>query len=601
MAEADEREASVNAAGRTESAPSTGRDPASIARRDLFRGSVTLAAGAALAACGPRAAPAAPAPPATPATPDPAATNPPSESAVPATPVVAATVALGDAAPELIEATFADLQAQMTAGRETAASLVAKYRARIAALDRSGPTLRSVLELNPEADAIAAALDAERAAGKLRGPLHGIPILVKDNIDTGDQMTTTAGSLALEGARAAKDAFVVARLRAAGAVILGKTNLSEWANFRGMASSSGWSGRGGQCRNPYALDRSPSGSSSGSGVAVAASLCAGAIGSETDGSIVSPSSVNGLVGVKPTVGLVSRTGVIPLSASQDTLGPMTRTVADAAALLTVIAGTDPEDAATTAPHKARPAKGEDYRKYLDAKALAGARLGVPRKGFFGVVRGCDALMTTALAKLKELGAVLVDPAELPQPPELGNAELEVLVTEMKVYLDRYLAARPADTRVRSLADAIAFNQQHADRELGIFGQEWFEQADKKTGLADKAYVAARATCVKIAQLLDRVMAQHKLDAFVSVTNSPAWLIDPVNGDAGGGVSASTLPAVAGYPHVTVPGGFIRGLPVGLSFFGRAYTEGKLLGFAFAYEQATKLRQPPRYLASAAIG
>jgi amidase len=487
----------------------------------------------------------------------------------------------------------------MAAGSETARSLVDKYRRRIEALDRRGPMLRAVLELNPEADAIAAQLDAERAAGKLRGPLHGLPILVKDNIDTGDQMTTTAGSLALEGSRAAKDAFVVSRLRAAGAIILGKTNLSEWANFRGMASSSGWSGRGGQCRNPYALDRTPSGSSSGSGVAAAASLCAAAIGSETDGSIVSPSSCNGLVGVKPTIGLVSRSGVVPLSPSQDTLGPMARSVADAAALLTVIAGPDPTDPVTTAPHKARPAAAEDYTRYLDAKALAGARLGVPRKGFFGVVRGVDQLMTAALAQLKQLGAVLIDPAELPAPPELGPAELEVLITELKVYLDRYLGARTADARVHSLAEAIAFNREHADRELSIFGQEFFEQASARTGLADKAYVAARSSCLRITrdQLLDKVMAQHKLDGFVAATNGPAWLIDPVNGDAGGGVSCSTLPAVSGYPHVTVPAGQIRGLPVGLSFFGRPFTEGKLLGYAFAYEQASKLRQPPRYLPS----
>jgi amidase len=498
---------------------------------------------------------------------------------------------------DVVEATFAELQAKLAAGSETCVSLVAKYRQRIDALDRSGPMLRAVLEVNPDADAIAAGLDAERAAGKLRGPLHGIPILVKDNIDTGDKMTTTAGSLALEGSRAEKDAFVVARLRAAGAVILGKTNLSEWANFRGMGSSSGWSGRGGQTRNPYALDRSPSGSSSGSGVAAAASLCAGAIGSETDGSIVSPSSCNGLVGVKPTIGLVSRAGVVPLSASQDTLGPMTRTVADAAALLTVIAGPDPADPITTAPHKARPAAAEDYTKYLDPRALAGARLGVPRKGFFGASRSVDALMTTALAKLKELGAVLVDPAELPAPPELGPAELEVLTTELKVYLDRYLGARK-DAKVHSLAEAIAFNKQHADRELAIFGQEYFEQAQERTGLADKAYVAARAKCIQITrnQLLDKVMAEHKLDAFVGATNGPAWLIDAVNGDSFG-VSNSTLPAVSGYPHVTVPGGYYRGLPVGLSFFGRPFSEGKLLGYAFAYEQATKLRQPPRYLPS----
>ena len=562
-----------------------------IARRDLFRVSAAIAAGAALPACSTRAEP------------RPVPAKPTEASAAPVSPPPPVTppAAVRDAAPapELIEATFADLQAKLQSGSETARSLVDKYRQRIAALDRKGPMLRAVLELNPEADAIADQLDAERKAGKLRGPLHGLPILVKDNIDTGDQMTTTCGSLALEGSHAEKDAFVVGRLRAAGAIILGKTNLSEWANFRGMASSSGWSGRGGQCRNPYALDRTPSGSSSGSGVATAASLCAAAIGSETDGSIVSPSSCNGLVGIKPTVGLVSRAGVIPLSASQDTLGPMARTVADAAALLTAIAGPDPADPVTTAPHKARPAVSADYMTYLDPKALTGARLGVPRKGFFGSVRSVDDLMTTALAKLTELGAVLIDPAELAAPPELGPAELEVLVTELKVYLDKYLGARKADAHVHSIVEAIAFNKQHADRELQIFGQEFFEQAAGKAGLADKAYVAARARCIQITrdQLIDKVMTEHKLDGFVAATNGPAWLIDAVNGDAGGGVSCSTLPAVSGYPHVTVPGGQFRGLPVGLSFFGRPFSEGKLIGYAFAYEQATRLRKPPRYLPS----
>ncbi len=555
-------------------------EPTKLDRRGLFRAGAAIAVGAALPACGRRE-------------------EPPMAPLKITIPTLSPTPPASTPAPtELVELTCAELQARLTAGTETSRSLVAKYRQRIAALDQQGPMLRAVLELNPEADAIATQLDGERAAGKkLRGPLHGLPILVKDNIDTGDQMTTTAGSLALEGARAAQDAFVVARLRAAGAVILGKANLSEWANFRGMASSSGWSARGGQCRNPYALDRTPSGSSSGSAVAAAASLCAAAIGSETDGSIVSPSSCNGLVGVKPTIGLVSRAGVIPLSPSQDTLGPMTRSVTDAAVVLTVIAGPDPADPVTTAPHKLRPAAPEDYTTYLDAKALAGARLGVPRKGFFGISRGVDAVMTAALAKLTELGAVLVDPVELAAPADLGGAEIEVLLTELKVYLNQYLAGRAADAKIHSLAEAIAFNTKHADRELAIFGQEYFAQADTRTGLTDKAYVAARARCLQITreQLLDKALAQHKLDGFVAATNSPAWLIDHVNGDAGGGVSCSSLPAVAGYPHVTVPGGDIRGLPVGLSFFGRPFAEGKLLGYAFAFEQATRHRKPPRYL------
>jgi amidase len=564
--------------------------PRGIDRRDLFRGGATIVVGAALSACGrreePRPAPERPAPPPAPRPP------PPSTATADTAPAV-----------ELVELTFADLQARMKAGSDSAKSLVAKYRDRIAALDQKGPMLRSILELNPDADAIAAELDSERAAGKLRGPLHGIPILLKDNIDTGDKMTTTAGSLALEGSRAENDAFVVARLREAGAVILGKANMSEWANFRGMASSSGWSGRGGQCRNPYALDRSPSGSSSGSAVAAAASLCAAAVGSETDGSIVSPSSCNGLVGIKPTIGLVSRSGVIPLSPSQDTLGPMARTVADAAALLTVLAGPDPTDAATTAPHKARPAAPEDYTRYLDPKALAGVRLGVPRKGFFGVSRGVDAVMNAALAELKKLGAELVDPAELATPPDLFPAELEVLATELGVYLTRYLSGRKGDAKVHSLAEAIAFNKQHSERELKIFGQEYFEQAVSKTSLTEPGYVAARAKCVRATrdQLLDKVMNQHKLDAFIAATNGPAWLIDLVNGDSGTGLSCSTLPAVSGYPHVTVPAGDVRGLPVGLSFFGRPYTEGKLISYAFAFEQATKHRRAPRFLPTAQIG
>src|SRR6185436_10149744 len=324
------------------------------------------------------------------------------------------------------------------------------------------------------------------------------------------------------------------------------------------------------------------GSSSGSGAATAANLCAAALGTETDGSIVSPSSCNALVGVKPTVGLVSRTGVVPLSSSQDTVGPMARTVTDAALLLTVIAGPDPADPATSS------SKPEDYTKHLDLKALAGARLGVPRKGFFGLNRNIDGVMTAALAKLKELGAELVDPADLEIPPDLGLAELEVFMTEMQVHLTEYLDAR-SDARVHSLADVIAFNEQHADRELHLFGQEWFEQSATKQGLTAQAYVDARAKCLKVAreQLLDKVMAEHKLDAFVAATSGTAWLIDPVNGDAGGGVSCSSLPAISGYPHVTVPGGQYLGLPIGLSFFGRPFSEGKLLGYAFAWEQATK--------------
>jgi amidase len=550
-----------------------------IDRRGLFRVGATVAAGVVIDACSskPEAPPSPPSP-----TPPPAAMTP--------------DAAVGFPADDLVEASIADLAAKLASGAETTVSLVDKYRRRIAAMNEQGPALRAVLELDREADAKARALDAERAAGKLRGPLHGIPILVKDNIDVAGMMTS-AGSAALDGLPTPRDAFVIARLREAGALVLGKTNLSEWANFRGTASSSGWSARGGQCRNPYALDRSPSGSSSGSGSAVAASLCGAALGSETDGSIVSPASVAGLVGVKPTVGLVSRTGVIPIAASQDTVGPLARTVRDAALLLAAIAGRDPDDAATGA----APARSADYLAALDPKALAGARLGVPRKGFFGANRGVDTVMTAVLARLAQLGAVLVDPAELEIPPELGPAELDVFIGEMAPLMAGYLKRRPT-AAVKTLADVVAFNTAHADRELAYFGQEWFEKSVAAGGMTTKSYREARAKCIAIArvQLIDKVMAAHQLDAFVAATNGPAGLIDLVNGD-GANVGCSTLPAVAGYPHVTVWGGDRFGLPVGLSFFGKPFTEGKLLGYAYAWEQATKLRVPPTYRATVALG
>jgi amidase len=495
--------------------------------------------------------------------------------------------------PELAELSIANLADKLARRELTSLALVQRYRERIAALD---DRLHSILELNREAEQIADQLDRERAAGKLRGPLHGIPILVKDNIDTGDTMLTTAGSLALASTPPARrDAFAIARLRAAGAIILGKTNLSEWANFRGTSSSSGWSGRGGQCRNPYALDRSPSGSSSGSAVATAAGLCGAAIGSETDGSIVSPASCSALVGVKPTVGLVSRSGVIPISPSQDTLGPMTRTVADAALLLTALAGFDPEDPITI---NARP---EDYTKYLRPNALAGARIGVPRAGLFGLVRYVDTIIGNAVETLRVLGADLV-PVDLDVPPTLNGAELTVFLAEIKPAMEAYLERR-GDPKLRSLFDVMLFDFQNRERELGIFGHEWFEKAQVAQGMQSPGYLEARAMCLAIArdQLLDGTLQKHGLDAIVLGTGGVPWLIDPIAGDAfTAGPNSSTLPAIAGYPHVTVPAGWYHGLPVGLSFMGGAFSEGKLLGYAYAYEQATHHRKPPRYLAIAAV-
>lgn len=496
--------------------------------------------------------------------------------------------------PELAELSIGDLAGKLARGELTSVALVGLYRERIAALDDK---LHSILELNREAEAIAERLDRERAAGTVRGPLHGMPILVKDNIDTGDTMLTTAGSLALASTAPAKrDAFAVARLRAAGAIIFGKTNLSEWANFRGMASSSGWSGRGGQCRNPYALDRTPSGSSSGSAVATASGLCAGAIGSETDGSITSPASCSSLVGLKPTVGLVSRAGVIPISPSQDTLGPMTRTVTDAALLLTAIAGFDPADPVTI---HARP---EDYTKHLDPNALRGARIGVPRNGWFGIARYVDTIVADALDKLQSLGAVLVDNVALEIPPQLGGAELAVFVAEMKTAMADYLERR-GDPHVRSLFDLMRFDVENYERELRAYGHEWFTRSESTLGMQSPGYREARALCLSLARdkALDGAMQKHQLDAIVVGTGTVPWLIDPIGGDAGAaGPNSTTLPAVAGYPHITVPAGFYHGLPVGLSFMGGAYSEGKLLGYAYAFEQATRHRQVPRYLPTAPL-
>lgn len=499
----------------------------------------------------------------------------------------------------LAEATVADLQAAMASGARTSRGLVELYLARIAQLDRQGPRLHAVLETNPDALAIADQLDAERRARGPRGPLHGIPVLLKDNIDTADRMSTTAGSVVLEGSRPPRDATIVQRLRAAGAVILGKTNLSEWANFRSTRSVSGWSGRGGQCRNPYALDRSPCGSSSGSGAAVAANLCAVAVGTETDGSIVCPSAVSGLVGLKPTVGLVSRAGIIPIAASQDTAGPMCRTVADAAALLTALVGADPRDPRDPAT-AAAVGRVADYAAALDAGGLRGARLGVVRKSF-GYHPELDAAVEGALAVMKAQGAELVDPVDLSSMGELGADELEVLLYEFKDGLNAYLASLGPAAPVRSLAELIEANRKLADRELPLFGQELFERAQQKGPLTDPAYREALARNLRAARAdgIDAIMDRHRLDALVAPTNGPAWLIDAVNGDhfIGGSTAAA---AIAGYPSLTVPVGQVRGLPVGASLFGRAFSEATLLRLAYAYEQASHARRPPTFPASVVL-
>lgn len=490
---------------------------------------------------------------------------------------------------DLEEATIADLTTRMESGKDTAASLTQKYLARIQSLDKGGSGVNSVIELNPDAARIAADLDRERKQKGSRGPLHGIPVLIKDNIDSGDRMMTTAGSMALAGTSAPRDAFIVERLRAAGAVLLGKTNLSEWANFRSTHSVSGWSGRGGQTRNPYALDRNPCGSSSGSGAAVSASFCAVAIGSETDGSIVCPSSMNGVVGIKPTVGLLSRSGIVPISHSQDTAGPMARTVRDAAVLLGALTGIDPRDPAT---HDSEGRSEADYTKFLDAGGLRGARLGVARK-FTGYNSDLDKLFDSLLVELKRQGAEIIDPVDL-SAQGMGDAENDVLHYEFKADLNAYLAGRP-HAGVHSLADVIAFNDQHAPQEMPWFGQELMLEAEKKGPLTEKAYVEALAKSRKAAREdgIDAVVAKHRLDAIIAPTAGPAWLIDWINGDHDTG-SCSTPAAVAGYPHITVPGGFIHGLPVGLSFFGPAWSEAKLLKVAYAFEQSSKARRPPQF-------
>jgi amidase len=491
---------------------------------------------------------------------------------------------------ELDEITIDDLQRGMQSGRFTAKSLVEKYLARIEEVDKKG-RVNSVIEINPDALKIAEALDKERKEKAARGPMHGVPVLIKDNIATADRMSTTAGSLALAGSRPPKDAFIAERLRAAGAVILGKTNLSEWANFRSTHSVSGWSGRGAQTRNPYALDRNTSGSSSGSGAAAAANFCTVAVGTETDGSVVSPASVNGLAGIKPTVGLVSRSGIVPISYSQDTAGPMARTVRDAAILLTVLSGTDPTDAATADARHGQ----LDYTRYLDPKGLRGARLGIARK-YFGLPGGVDKLIENVIAEMKSAGAIIVDPVDLPAPNEYGEAEGVVLQYEFKADLNKYLQGLGATAKCKSLADIIAFNEKERAREMPYFEQELMLQSEKKGPLTDKAYLDARKKCLQVTREggIDAAIQKHKLDAIVAPTNGLAWLIDWVNGDHDTG-GCSGPAAVAGYPHITVPAGFVRGLPCGLSFFGTAWSEPVLIKLAYSFEQLTKARRPPKFL------
>ncbi len=521
-----------------------------------------------------------------------------------ALPALAHAHAAGGAAPdvtppkvapfELDEITVAELQEGMRSGKFTSRGLANRYLARIAEIDKAGPSLNAVIELNPEVLAIADQLDAERKSKGPRGPLHGIPILIKDNIGTADRMRTSAGSLALAGFTPSRDSAVARRLRQAGALILGKTNLSEWANFRSSHSSSGWSGRGGQTHNPYATDRNPCGSSSGSGAGVSANLCAIAIGTETDGSIVCPSSANGIVGIKPTVGLVSRAGIIPISHTQDTAGPMCRTVADAATLLGALAGPDPADSATAASSGKIPA---DYTRFLDPKGLHGARIGVLRKTF-DFSDSVAPVFNAALDAMRDAGAVLVD-VEIASLGKFDDSELTAMLYEFKADLNAYLAAASPRILVSSLKELIAFNERNRDTEMPYFGQDLFEKAEAKGPLTEKAYLDALAQDHRLARIegIDAAMEKNKLDAIVAPTAGPSWLTDLIDGDHDTG-GTSSLAAVAGYPNIHVPAGFVFGMPVGVSFFGRAWSEPQLIRIAYSFEQATHARKPPRFLPTA---
>ena len=493
---------------------------------------------------------------------------------------------------ELDEITISELQDGMNSGKFTARSLVEKYKTRIDEIDKHGPAINSVIELNPDALAIAEELDRERKAKGKRGPLHGIPIMIKDNIDTADRMMTTAGSLALVGSKPPKDSFVVQKLRAAGAVILGKTNLSEWANIRSSHSTSGWSGRGGLTRNPYALDRNACGSSSGSGAATSANLCAAAIGTETDGSIVCPSSSNGLAGIKPTVGLVSRSGIIPIAHTQDGAGPMCRTVRDAAIVLGALTGIDPDDAATAASAGKSP---PDYAQFCDPNGLKGARIGVARK-YFGFNDAVDALMEQSLDAMKKQGATLVDPADIETFGKFDESELLIFMYELKADLNAYLARLGSNAPVHTLKEIIEFNEKNRQKEMPYFGQDLFVKAEAKAPPTEKAYLDAIEKNHQLARTegIDAVMDKHRLDALVAPTAGPAWLTDLINGDHAAGGSSNAA-AVAGYPNINVTAGFIFGLPVGISFFGRAWSEPTLIRIAYSFEQTTKARQAPRFL------
>jgi amidase len=500
---------------------------------------------------------------------------------------------------ELEEITISELQDGMKSGKFTARSLVEKYSARIdevdkPAVDKRGPAVNAVIEMNPEAPAIADALDQERKGKGPRGPLHGIPILIKDNIATADRMMTTAGSLALVGAKPVKDSFVAQKLRAAGAVILGKTNLSEWANIRSSHSTSGWSGRGGLTRNPYALDRNPCGSSSGTGAGISANLAAVGIGTETDGSIVCPSSLNGLVGIKPTVGLVSRANIIPISHSQDTAGPMCRTVRDAAILLGALTGVDPDDTATAA---GAGKSQTDYAQYCDPNGLKGARIGVARK-FFGFSEAVDALMGQGLDLMKTQGATLVDPADIETLGKFDDSEFMIFLYELKADLNAYLARLQPGSPVRTLQDIIEFNERNRQKEMPYFGQDIFIKSEAKGALTEKEYTDALAKNHQLARTegIDALMDKHQLDAIVAPTGGPAWLTDLITGDHFGGGSSNAA-AVAGYPNINVTAGSILGLPVGISFFGRAWSEPTLIKIAYSFEQASKARQAPKFLAN----